>query len=226
MCVCVCGNRYDDVAQYSKGFQGAANTASWVIAVIFIILYTSYMKHWNYRTNLLNLQILVTAVSALDIILVGVAKSAFWGHFIALSDRAGQRVQIRLAIVVMLVAVADHMPDQGEATAMGFLMAIANIAGGDLLSPLAGSWVLDGLGVKRGAYGNLVWAVVVRTVARLIPIPFIYLLIPSGSSRDKVLDKYDLDDLESAKQVEMSPQVDTSSDPAPLKPAISSDEPM
>ena len=88
----------------------------------------------------------------------------------------------------MMVAVADNMPDDCESSAMAFLMAISNIFGGDLLAPLCGSWLLDGLKIKRGQYDNLVWAVTVRTIARLIPIPFIWWLIPAGSSLDKVLD--------------------------------------
>ena len=63
--------------------QGAANTASWIVALIAVIVYTSYMKYWKYRTTLFLMQLLVFGISALDIILVGVAKDAFWGHFIA-----------------------------------------------------------------------------------------------------------------------------------------------
>ena len=118
------------------------------------------------------------------------------GHFIALSDRVGQRVHFRLTSIVMMVAVADNMPDDCESSAMAFLMAISNIFGGDLLAPLCGSWLLDGLKIKRGQYDNLVWAVTVRTIARLIPIPFIWWLIPAGSSLDKV--RFDKDDLDKA----------------------------
>ena len=58
--------------------QGAANTASWVVALISVVVYTAYMKNWRYRTTLFLMQLLVFAISALDIILVGVAKDAFW----------------------------------------------------------------------------------------------------------------------------------------------------
>ena len=108
----------------------------------------------------------------------------------------GQRVHFRLTSIVMMVAVADNMPDDCESSAMAFLMAISNIFGGDLLAPLCGSWLLDGLKIKRGQYDNLVWAVTVRTIARLIPIPFIWWLIPAGSSLDKV--RFDKDDLDKA----------------------------
>ena len=180
--------------------KGAANTVSFVIALIGLLAYTAYMKHWRYRTVLYIFQVFACLISALDIILVSFAKDQFWGHFIAVSDRAGQRVHFQLTGIVTLVAVSDHMPDAGEATATAFLMAISNITGGDLLSPLAGSWLLDGLGVSRGNYDNLVWAVVVRTVVRLLPIPFIPLLVPSGCSLDKV--RYDIHDLET-KEAEL-----------------------
>ena len=58
--------------------QGAANTASWVVALISVVVYTAYMKNWRYRTTLFLMQLLVFSISALDIVLVGVAKDAFW----------------------------------------------------------------------------------------------------------------------------------------------------
>ena len=116
-------------------------------------------------------------------------------------------MHFRLTSIVMMVAVADHMPDGAESSAMAFLMAISNIFGGDLLAPLCGSWLLDGLSIKRGQYDNLVWAVTIRTIARLIPIPFIWWLIPPGSSLDKVRfdkDELDKDETPAGKDIEIA----------------------
>ena len=60
-------------------------------------------------------------------------------------------------------------------------------------APIIGSWVLDGLNIDRGNYDNLPWAILIRTLVRLLPIAFIPFLVPTGSSADKV--RFDADDL-------------------------------
>ena len=61
------------------------------------------------------------------------------------------------------------------------------------LAPIAGSWILDALDVKRGNYTNLPWALLIRTIIRLLPMAFVPLLVPTGSSADKT--RFDAADL-------------------------------
>ena len=53
-------------------------------------------------------------VSSLDILLVCVAKDAFWGHFIAISDRVGTKAMNKLKMIVIVAMIALDTPDNGE----------------------------------------------------------------------------------------------------------------
>jgi len=185
---------YDDVAKFSKTFQGAIGTFAYVFALFVVLIYISFMKGWRYRTLLILVQIGLCLISSLDLILVCIAKDAFWGHFLAISDRLGAKAFNRIKGIVVITVASEVIPDTGEATGIAILMAIGNFTGSDFLSPFVGSWILDSLGVKEGQYGNLAWAILIRSLVRLLPIPFIPFLIQSGSSLDKV--RYNTDDLE------------------------------
>ena len=78
---------YVDVAKWSKGFIGIMGSFAYVFAAIFVIVFASSLKHVRFRVILIWLQIGSAIMSALDLILVCVAKDAFWGHFFALGDR-------------------------------------------------------------------------------------------------------------------------------------------
>ena len=98
----------------------------------------------------------------------------------------------------MQVAISEYLPDSGETTATALLAAVMNFAGTSFVSTFSGAALLDALGIKRGSYANLPWAILIRTLARLLPIPFIPFLIPAGSSLDKTRsasERYGLDDL-------------------------------
>lgn len=120
-------------------------------------------------------------------------SDAFWGHFIALGDRAGLKAAGKLRFILVMVAISDHISDSSEATATAILAAISNFAGGSWLAPMAGSWLIDSLGITKDNYSNLPWAILVRTLNRLIPLIFIPFLVPTGSSLDKK--RYDTNDL-------------------------------
>ena len=184
---------YNDVAHFSKGFQGAIVMAGWLVALIAVVINASYLKGVRYRTLMISFQLFQAGISALDLLLVCVAKDAFWGHFIALSDRAGLKAVGKLRFIVIMVAVSEHTPDAGEATATAILAAVSNFFGGDFLAPMAGSWLLEGLNIRNNNFDNLPWAILVRTLVRLVPIFFIPFLVPPGSSADKT--RYDVGDI-------------------------------
>ena len=78
---------YVDVAHWSKGFIGMLSSFAYVFAAVFVIIFASSLKNVRFRMILIWLQIGSAVLSALDLILVCVAKDAFWGHFFALGDR-------------------------------------------------------------------------------------------------------------------------------------------
>ena len=69
---------YDDVAHYSKGFLGIMGTISYVIALVFVIVYATFLKNVRFRAIFIFLQVMQAAISSLDIILVTLAKDAYW----------------------------------------------------------------------------------------------------------------------------------------------------
>ena len=56
---------------------------------MLIVISGTMCKHFRYRTLFVSFQVIQALISSLDLLLVCVAKDAFWGHFVALSDRAG-----------------------------------------------------------------------------------------------------------------------------------------
>ena len=73
-------NRYVDVAGWSKGFIGMLGSVSYIFAAIFVVIFASSLKHVRFRKILIVLQICSSLLSALDLILVCVAKDALWGY--------------------------------------------------------------------------------------------------------------------------------------------------
>lgn len=176
---------YNDVAHFSKGFQGAIIATGWIVALIAVVVNATFCKHVRFRTIFAICALSQAAISSLDLLLVCVAKDAFWGHFIALSDRAALKAAGKLKFIITMVAVSEYTPEGGETTATALLAAAGNFAGGDFLGPVAGSWLIDGLNIKNGDYTNLPWAILIRSLIRLLPLPFIPFLIPRGSSYSK-----------------------------------------
>ena len=183
---------YEDVAGWTKGFLGIMNTIAYVCALIFIVVYATYLKRVRYRRIFIFLQLFQAALGSLDIILVSVAKDAYWGHFFAVGDAAAVKVVGKCKFIVLLAVIGEYMPDGGETTATALLMATANLAGG-FLARFAGAALCEDLGIEKDNYDNLPYAIIVRSIVRVLPIPFIPLLVPSGCSADKT--RYDPRDL-------------------------------
>ena len=163
---------------------------------MLIVISGTMCKHFRYRTLFVSFQVIQALISSLDLLLVCVAKDAFWGHFVALSDRAGTLGIQKVKFVVLACVVSDRIERGGEATATSMLMMMANWPE-FLVSPYIGAAILDALGVRKGAYSNLPWAILARTLLRLMPIPFVFFLVPTGSSADKT--RFDAEELKGGK---------------------------
>ena len=61
---------YDDVAHYSKGFQGFVVTMGWTMGIVGVAAYTSVFKKFSFRSFLCGLQLFQAALSTLDWFLV------------------------------------------------------------------------------------------------------------------------------------------------------------
>ena len=69
---------YEDVAKYSKGFQGAVVTLGWGFGLLAVLINASFLKGVRYRWLFIGFQVIQALVSSLDLLLVCVAKDAFW----------------------------------------------------------------------------------------------------------------------------------------------------
>ena len=87
------------------------------------------------------------------------------------------------------------MPDGGETTATALLNAISNLSSG-FIANMIGAEVIKAMGITKGNYDNLPYAIIIRSVVILVPVVFIPFLVPSGSSAEKVA--YNLDELKTA----------------------------
>ena len=67
-----------DVAGWSKGFIGMLGSISYIFAALFVVIFASSLKHVRFRKILIVLQICSALLSALDLVLVCVAKDALW----------------------------------------------------------------------------------------------------------------------------------------------------
>ena len=76
-------------------------------------------------------------------------------------------------------------PEKCEATLFALLMALSNF-GGDVGS-YVGVGLLRGFGVSRADWTNLPKVVLIKSLARLIPVLLIPLLIPDASPADEIL---------------------------------------
>jgi hypothetical protein len=61
---------YDDVAHYSKAFQGFVVTIGWTMGIVGVAAYTSVFKKYSFRNFLCGLQLFQAALSTLDWFLV------------------------------------------------------------------------------------------------------------------------------------------------------------
>ena len=186
---------YDDVGHYSKGFQGAIVTMGWVFGLIAVIVNAVYLGGVRYKRLFIGFQLIQAAISSLDLLLVCVAKDAFWGHAIALSDRVGAKAFNKLKMIVVIGLISCDTPDRGEASVIAIINALTNFSGTNFVSPMLGAMLLEVLGIERGKYDNLPTAILIRSLFRLVPIIFVPFLVPRGSPRDRAGLGFDFCDL-------------------------------
>ena len=145
---CTCSLPLVFLGMSIQEFQGSIATFSWCIAFVLIVVSGTMCKHFRYRTLFISFQVIQALISSLDLLLVCVAKDAFWGHFVALSDRAGTLGIQKLKFVVLACVISDRIERGGEATATSMLMMMANWPE-FLVSPYVGAALLDALNIKK-----------------------------------------------------------------------------
>ena len=109
---------------------------------------------------------------------------AWWGHFIALSDGVTAKAIGKIRGVAVGIIIALFAPENGECSFVAIFAACSNFFGGNFLSPQAGAFLLELLGVTRSDYSQLKWAILIRACFRLLPLGALW-LVPDGCPTDK-----------------------------------------
>jgi folate/biopterin transporter len=166
-------------------FVGIIQMCSYIAMIAGIALYNNYMTKWQFRSIFTSAQLLLVACGMLDIILVSRANTKVGipdEAFAIISDSTLSAMMNRLLYIPMFVLAARVCPPGAEATLFAMFMSLINF--GSSVAIYFGSFWVFVLGITDTNYDNFVYLIIIRSVARLIPIPIIYMLVPPGTPSD------------------------------------------
>lgn len=192
----------DTVEQYPEGPHFSAFfyvTIMGMVAIIFAFIstlsYNFFMTDWNYRRILLISNSLYILTSSVNIIFfyrlnlqMGIPDKVF-----ILGGEILQVVTGQLCDLPLKVAMLQLCPDATAATMYALLAGSSNL--GNALAQYQGAFILDVLDIKpTGAlnesiqFKNMGIAAVIATLLPIVPIFFIYVLIPDKKQTDNLMD--------------------------------------
>ena len=101
---------------------------------------------------------------------------------VLVSDSTLSPMMQRLVYIPMFVMAARVCPLGAEATVFAMFMSLANF--GSSIAIYSGSFLVFVLGITDENFDNLIYLVIIRSFARLIPIPVIMWLVPDGTPQE------------------------------------------
>ncbi|POM80278.1 Folate-Biopterin transporter (FBT) Family [Phytophthora palmivora] len=153
------------------------------------MMYNMFFTNVSFRKIFLGAQLCLALVSLVDIVLVtrtnlklGIPDKAF-----VLGDHIVADVIGRLKTMPIMVLCAKLCPRGIEGTLFALLMSISNISYS--VSEFWGAFVCDWMGITKDEYDALWLAIVIRSVLKVVPIFFLF-LIPSTDPQE-IIDKLD-----------------------------------
>jgi len=168
----------DDGPHFSITFLGFLSTLSLLFMLGGVALYQRYLKHYSYRSLFMSSHVLLACCALIDVAFVVHVNRALGipDRLFALGDTALGPIVSRLSLMPMFALAARLCPDGTEATLYALLMSLSNF------------------GVDVGSYAGavLLWmtehdeehglrnALIVRTIARLLPVALVPFLVPHG----------------------------------------------
>lgn len=102
---------------------------------------------------------------------------------VLISDTTLSEMMKRLIFVPMYVLAARVCPPGAEATVFAMFMSLSNF--GSQVSIYFGSFLVHVMGIHEDNYDNFIYLIIIRSIARLFPIPLIYYLIPEGTPQEE-----------------------------------------
>lgn len=160
-------------------FMGTLTLVEGVSSLIGLTLYHAFLSKVSYR-NILYWVIVASFVAGLSPLILITHVNRDWGipdRWFVVGDTAVLAGIGQVAIMPLLILGAQTCPKAVEGTLYALLMSTLNI-GGVVSDNLGGllTWVL---GITSDNFSNLWLLVLICNIANLIPIPFLYVLVPT-----------------------------------------------
>lgn len=178
-----------DVLHFSPEFLGTVSAFGYAFLLVGTLVYNAFFKDISFRRIFLLAQLSLAIVSLLDVVLVtranlklGIPDKAF-----VLGDAVIADVVSRLKSMPVLVLCAKLCPRGVEGTLFALLMSISNCSRS--VSEFWGALICAWLGIAKDHYDHLWIAIVFRSVLKLMPIFFLF-LIPATDPQE-VVDQLD-----------------------------------
>lgn len=178
-----------DVLHFTPEFLGTVSAIGFIFLMAGTVLYNTFFTNVSFRRIFLVAQLCLALVSLVDVVLVtrtnlelGIPDKAF-----VLGDHVVADVIGRLKTMPIMVLCAKLCPRGIEGTLFALLMSISNVSYS--VSEFWGAFLCDWMGIAKDEYDMLGLAIVVRSVLKVVPILFLF-LIPSTDPQD-IIDKLD-----------------------------------
>ncbi|XP_078443505.1 putative folate-biopterin transporter 2 [Wolffia australiana] len=172
--------------KFSQETVGMIMAGGSVGSLMGVLLYQSVLKDYSFRTLLFSSQLLYGIAGFLDLALVmrlnlrlGVPD-----FFFAVVDETVSQMIGRIKWMPLLVLSSKLCPPGIEGTFFALLMSIDNI--GLLSASWGGGLLLHLLHVTRTQFDNLGAAIVIRSLLRILPLLFLF-LIPATDPNSALL---------------------------------------
>ncbi|XVF74882.1 hypothetical protein PTKIN_Ptkin13bG0146300 [Pterospermum kingtungense] len=171
---------------FSQEVVGSIFSVGAVGSLFGVLLYQNLLKNHPFRDILFWAQLLYGLSGLLDLVLVLRInlKLGMPDYFFVVFDEAVSRMIGRIKWMPFLVLSSKLCPAGIEGTFFALIMSIDHL--GLLSSAWSGGLVLHMLNVTRTQFDNLWIAIVIRSLLRLIPIGFLF-LIPRSDPNSSIL---------------------------------------
>ncbi|KAI9922764.1 hypothetical protein PsorP6_000852 [Peronosclerospora sorghi] len=174
-----------EVLHFTPEFLGTVSAFGFIFLMVGTMLYNACFKDMSFRRIFLLAQLSLAAVSLLDVVLVtrsnvdiGIPDKAF-----VLGDAVIADVISRLKTMPVMVLCAKLCPRGIEGTLFALLMSIANFSRS--VSEFWGALVCAWIGIAKDQYDRLWLAILLRSVLKIVPIFFLF-LIPTSDPQEMV----------------------------------------
>ncbi|XP_059069508.1 probable folate-biopterin transporter 6 isoform X1 [Cryptomeria japonica] len=161
---------------FSEEFMGFVNAVGYLAMFIGIVGYNHWFRCQTFRKMFLWSQVTSSFIGLLDIIIVcrmnlrmHIPDRAF-----VLGDQALTDAISKIQLMPMLVLSSQLCPIGIEGTVFAFLMSVSNF--GSTSGTWLGALLLKWLHIQRDDYSRLWLAVLIRSLMRLSPLFFIFLV--------------------------------------------------